>query len=538
MARLVQAWPGVHPVITSLTPEVVTRLALAQAGDLSDPGCRPRRDGSATAPVDPSASAAIRWVLDLHRDAILRGRSLVLLNEIRARTDADEARPLQSGHDDSTLESLDVRQLLLVRHPVDCFASDSKESPSLACQDSPGDVAKRWLQLLELRPVQTRIRFEDLLSSPMGALRAVGDVLELPRSLEPSRFHDAIADFRAAMGIADLAAPSADAQASPRGTVKSKSVADLCDLLGYSFLRETSEASVSTPGSKKEPVDESAAKLASPSDHPIVELNRQVSKLIGAVAKQEASLARVSEHLHVALKRELLNAVRQIEAYSSVQAAFSGGDPLPEMHGWPISADLAALLVGLIRSNVYDAVVEFGSGTSTIVIAKMLARLRNGGGSVRCVAQVAFEHLEAFRGQTLGHLDAAGLGDAVALHSAPLVPFKGPSDESYAFYDCEGALRDVAGRLARRGARVLVLVDGPPAATGPRARYPALHAVMRAFPDCALDIVLDDHFREEERQIVDMWQEELVRQGRQFEKSVRMLEKEAVIMRIAPASGE
>ncbi|MCK7579982.1 MAG: hypothetical protein MZV65_32785 [Chromatiales bacterium] len=55
--------------------------------------------------------------------------------------------------------------------------------------------------------------------------------------------------------------------------------------------------------------------------------------------------------------------------------SYMGADFLmPEMHTWPISPDLGVLLIRLIESSDYDAVVEFGSGVSTVILAKALAK--------------------------------------------------------------------------------------------------------------------------------------------------------------------
>ncbi len=50
----------------------------------------------------------------------------------------------------------------------------------------------------------------------------------------------------------------------------------------------------------------------------------------------------------------------------------------------------------------------------------------------------------------------------------------------------------------------LVFVDGPPEATAPQARYPAVPALL---PHCATDavIVLDDTVRRAERDLSDRW---------------------------------
>ncbi|MGD6699309.1 hypothetical protein VWV08_22305, partial [Xanthomonas citri pv. citri] len=67
----------------------------------------------------------------------------------------------------------------------------------------------------------------------------------------------------------------------------------------------------------------------------------------------------------------------------------------------------------------------------------------------------------------------------------------------------------------------LLLVDGPPRASGPRARYPALPLLgTRLAPGAR--IVLDDVDRTEEQEAADAWLAEtpgLVREGSETDRS-------------------
>jgi hypothetical protein len=263
------------------------------------------------------------------------------------------------------------------------------------------------------------------------------------------------------------------------------------------------------------------------------DVERQLGELAARFKAQQDDLIRVRKHLEGVIKKEVSNATRQLESFANVQYALAGGTPLPAMHGWPISPDFAAYLVELIRSNDYDLVVEFGSGTSTVLIAKLLAQSAPGRAGRRPVVQVAFEHLEQFRTQTLDHLRAADLEGCVTVHHAPLVSYRAENGLTYPYYACEEPLATVAEGLDDRPVRALVLVDGPPAVTGTHARYPALPIVMSALPDACLHVLLDDYVRDDEKQIARMWQDELANGNRSFEFEVRTLEKDACLLHIA-----
>jgi hypothetical protein len=71
----------------------------------------------------------------------------------------------------------------------------------------------------------------------------------------------------------------------------------------------------------------------------------------------------------------------------------------------------------------------------------------------------------------------------------------------------------------------LLFVDGPPKATGPQARFPAIPVLLSQLSDDAL-IVLDDTAREDERAISDRWVAEYA-----VERTVRRFEKGARIFR-------
>jgi predicted O-methyltransferase YrrM len=273
-------------------------------------------------------------------------------------------------------------------------------------------------------------------------------------------------------------------------------------------------------------------------------VQEQQKLLIERVERQQAELIKLRTQLSDTVKKESLNAVRQVEAFLNLQVLMNGnGTTVPYMHGWPVSPDLALQLAQQIRAARYDQIIEFGSGASTVVMARSLQHL----GGARLLS---FDHLADYCRQTAKLLQDYGLDGLVDLQLAPLVSRACSDGREYSYYDCDAALAATAERLHGVSApKVLLFVDGPPADTGPMARYPALQTVLAHFPDCEIHVVLDDYIRQDEKDIARAWQDELQRAGRQYIHTVLPLEKGASLLRIearaavrleaeAPRSGE
>jgi hypothetical protein len=247
--------------------------------------------------------------------------------------------------------------------------------------------------------------------------------------------------------------------------------------------------------------------------------DRKLTKLQAALAKQ--------------LREQSANTVQQIEAFQRLHVYLGDKSVMPNMHGWPISADLGVLLIRLIEAEPYDAVVELGSGVSTAIIATALqkAAVRRG---TSVAPMVSFEHLQEYFLQTAGTLDHAQLREQVTLVSAPLVDYLGPDGNTYRYYECRGALGQLREQLGTSILRIFIFVDGPPAATGPRARYPALPLILEAFPETArLDFLMDDYIREDENVIVAEWESYLTTRGRSFRRQIYpTLEKQACLLTV------
>ncbi|MHB0819902.1 methyltransferase FkbM [Stutzerimonas stutzeri] len=260
------------------------------------------------------------------------------------------------------------------------------------------------------------------------------------------------------------------------------------------------------------------------------QLQKQNAELSQQLTKQGDDLIKVRKDLESAVKKEILNATQQLEAYLGVQSFLNHGERIPGMHGWPISPDFALYLIELIDSNDYDLIIEFGSGTSTVVMAKALARIAPRRQEKPKPLQVAFEHLEQYHAQTQANLQQAGLADAVQLVLAPLEPYTAPNGNTYFYYRCHEKLAELAKVLPESCLKILMVVDGPPGSTGKHARYPCLPAVLENFHNKHIHILLDDYARVDEKEIGELWLKEL-QQNDQTTKSTKIrMEKDALLI--------
>jgi predicted O-methyltransferase YrrM len=148
-------------------------------------------------------------------------------------------------------------------------------------------------------------------------------------------------------------------------------------------------------------------------------------------------------------------------------------------------------------------VLEVGSGTSTIVLARLLRERWADGGH----RQVAVEHDGAWAGWVSEQLEREGLADCATVLHVPLAPHPhGQAGLHWYDHDVLHAGLDaaLAGDLVD-----LLVVDGPPADTADKvlARYPALPDLHGRLAPGAT-VVLDDVERRGEQEVLRRWERE------------------------------
>jgi predicted O-methyltransferase YrrM len=167
---------------------------------------------------------------------------------------------------------------------------------------------------------------------------------------------------------------------------------------------------------------------------------------------------------------------------------------LPAQNEWALPVDEQRFLANLVTHLKPQHILEFGSGTSTDVLARASAQLD----TPCCITSV--EHDPDFRRSTVrGLADQRKPGCRIALQFAPLV-----------LRECGGKLLPVyrlrPHRFASRRPADLVLIDGPPAALG--GREGTLYQVVD-FARSGTLVLIDDANRAEERAVISRWQDNL-----------------------------
>ena len=149
-----------------------------------------------------------------------------------------------------------------------------------------------------------------------------------------------------------------------------------------------------------------------------------------------------------------------------------------------------------ILINQRKCIFEFGSGNSTIYIARLLKQY---GGHLYSV-----EHDEKWADWIRDKLKDEKTDDQVTVITAPLVKNTTSLDDSlwYHFNMIKPHLEDVKIDL--------LLVDGPPAydRNSTMSRYSAVPVLKPFFSD-SITIILDDIERSGEQKIIDKWEDQL-----------------------------
>lgn len=214
-------------------------------------------------------------------------------------------------------------------------------------------------------------------------------------------------------------------------------------------------------------------------------------QLLRTVRGGMARLEKGQEQYAKQLSKRVAVEFRQIEELLALYHELQPVAGLPHLRSWAGSPDFQRFLYRIGREEQPKTVLECGSGTSTLVMARALQR--NGGGRV-----VALEHLEEFADHTREALVRSGLEAHAEVIHAPLVD-TAVGEETFLWYDlgAVGSIVDID----------VLVVDGPPRSTQPLARYPAVPQLWHALAPGVL-VLLDDAKRDDESAVVERWLEE------------------------------
>jgi len=231
----------------------------------------------------------------------------------------------------------------------------------------------------------------------------------------------------------------------------------------------------------------------------VVELGRQL-------IRGQRGAQTEAPRLHLATQRQT-QALLNLRDLVKLEAG------VPPAGGWAASPDLLLYCVDTLLAQKPALVVECGSGLSTLYLS--LAATQHG----LATRIVSLEHEEHFAQQTRALLERHGVGDRAEVRLAPLEPSSVPGHETPWYAESALAGLDGIG---------LLLIDGPPTATGPQARYPAVPLLKDRFAaECT--IVMDDLIRGADHETAESWAALLpdfdYSVVREFEKHVGLLRR-------------
>lgn len=221
----------------------------------------------------------------------------------------------------------------------------------------------------------------------------------------------------------------------------------------------------------------------------------------GVAETANTTIARIDEAEQAGKRRQMTlrehvgrlgyEPVRQVQALLQLVPRVDARAALPPAGGWAMEPSTLLRLVRVVETSRPGLIVECGSGASTVWLAYAVQAL--GSGRV-----VALEHDERFAAETGRMLEEHGLTAVAEVRTAPLTDVD-LDGETFAWYDPEalGDLKDIE----------MLVVDGPPRASGTRARYPAVPVLAPKLSADSL-IVLDDADRPEEQEAAQAWLEE------------------------------
>lgn len=178
------------------------------------------------------------------------------------------------------------------------------------------------------------------------------------------------------------------------------------------------------------------------------------------------------------IKSELSYLYQQFEALEQLLPLLKLTAPLPPSRGWAASPDFLLSLFELSSKVKPRLVLELGSGVSTLVLAKSGAK-----------KVISLDHSVEFGVQSRAMLkNHKARGVEIRIDELEQYP------KGFSWYSRQ-SLKGIA-KID------LLVIDGPPSATNPDARFPALEFLLPLLSPKAV-IILDDANRADERKLAE-----------------------------------
>lgn len=184
----------------------------------------------------------------------------------------------------------------------------------------------------------------------------------------------------------------------------------------------------------------------------------------------------------------MLELSEPIESYQELCHRLQLNSGIPYVEKWSAAADFLQLITDVVEVSKPSLIMECGSGLSTVMLAAACRKI--GQGKV-----ISLDHEQEYASRTQQALEAYGLDEIATVIYSPLVSYQ-LNGEQYQWYEV-GQLEEVAINM--------LIIDGPPGPMQKHSRYPVLPILFSRLAD-GCNIFLDDASRDDEREIVRMWE--------------------------------
>lgn len=258
--------------------------------------------------------------------------------------------------------------------------------------------------------------------------------------------------------------------------------------------------------------------LTTTSERTSDELAAATAKVMHRINERTASIRPGKQSVEQRTRRAV---AQDLHALLSLHAGLPLSRESLVISSYAAAPDAILHLTSLVAALPNNAlVVELGSGLSTVWMAAAARREDRG------IRIVSIDHDDRWAVETRAALARLGLDAVAEVRLAPLERLPGTDEGATGWYAL-GAFDDLDDIC-------LLVVDGPPAATGVGARYPAVPQLVSRIAAEAR-IVLDDTDRAEEQMILERWCAELT--ATRPTRIERVLDRTTVI-HIGPLEGE
>ncbi|MCW8825946.1 MAG: class I SAM-dependent methyltransferase [Gammaproteobacteria bacterium] len=184
-----------------------------------------------------------------------------------------------------------------------------------------------------------------------------------------------------------------------------------------------------------------------------------------------------------------------MDLYQKIEQQLKLEKGIPFTPDWSAAPDFIELIVEHALTTKPQVIVECSSGLTTLVLARCCQM--SGRGHV-----YSLENGPEYAAKTRSYFERYGVDDYVTVIDAPLesVTINGTDYQWY-------RTTELFEQLPADSIEMLV-IDGPPGFIQKNSRYPALPQLEEKIADHCT-VFLDDAAREDEREIVQLWQNEL-----------------------------